>query len=93
MIEEAAMPVAKKEAPARVSVSLPPEIYAEISARAEEKDMSLNRIIVQLLRAGLEAEHQKKEHLSEMLRRYRESDDAQEAERLGDQLGVMIFGR
>jgi hypothetical protein len=93
MIDGAVMQVAKREAPARVSVSLTPEIYAEISARAEEKDMSLNRIIVQLLRAGLEAEQQKKRNLAEMLRQYRECNNAQEAERLGDELGAMIFGR
>ena len=49
---------AKKEAPGRVSVALTSEIYSEICARAEQNDISLNRAILQLLRAGLEAEHQ-----------------------------------
>ncbi|MGO9010661.1 MAG: hypothetical protein ACLQPN_11205 [Bryobacteraceae bacterium] len=55
--------------------------------------MSLNRTILQLLRTGLEAERQKKQHLEEMLRQYRECADPREAERLGDELGAMIFGR
>jgi hypothetical protein len=55
--------------------------------------MSLSRKIVQLLRAGLEAEQQNKQRLAEMLRRYRECTNPQEAERLGDELGAMIFGR
>ena len=78
---------------ARVSVTLAPEIYSEIIARAEENDMSLNRAILQLLRAGLEAERQKKQRLEEMLHQYRKSTDPQEVERLGDELGAMIFGR
>jgi hypothetical protein len=76
-----------------VSVALPPDLHAEIGDRAEQNDISLNRVIVQLLRAGLEAERQKKQRLEEMLLRYRESTDPQEVERLGDELGAIIFGR
>ncbi len=83
----------KRETVGRVSVAIPPEMYSEIATRAEQNDMSLNRAIVQLLRAGLEAEQQKKQRLDEMLRKYRECADPQEAERLGDELGAMIFGR
>ena len=87
------MIAAKNGAKARVSVALTPEIHSEVSARAEQYDMSLNRAILQLLRAGLEAERQKKQRLEEMLREYRECADPQEAERLSDELGAMIFGR
>lgn len=76
----------------RVSVSLTPEIHQEILARAEENDLSLNRTIIQLLRAGLNAEREKKQRLDTMLRAYRESTDPAEIERLGDELGAMIFG-
>jgi hypothetical protein len=82
----------EKEAPTRISVSLTPELYEELSVRAKEKEMSLNRTILQVLRAGLEAERQNKRRLTDMLRRYRESTDPQETERLGDELGAMIFG-
>ena len=84
---------AKKEAPGRLSVALTPGIYSEISARAEQNDISLNRAILQLLRAGIEAEHQKKQRLEEMLRQYRECVNPKDAERLSDELGAMIFGR
>ena len=83
----------KKEVQGRVSVALPPEIYNEISSRAERNDISLNRAIVQLVRAGLEAETQKKQRLDEILHKYRECSDPRESERLGDELGAMIFGR
>ncbi len=83
-----------KEVPlGRLSIAIPPEIYREISVRAEQNDISLNRAVIQLLRVGLEAEQQKKQRLEELLRRYRECTDPQEAQRLGDELGAMIFGR
>jgi hypothetical protein len=88
------MPTIHKEAPpGRLSVAIPPELYKEITARAEQNDISLNRAVIQLLRAGLEAEHQKKQRLEDLLLRYRECADPREAERLGEELGAMIFGR
>jgi hypothetical protein len=93
MSESAATVATQKTAPGRVSVALTPEIYLEISARAEQNGISLNRAILQLLRSGLEAENQKRQRLDQMLRQYRECSDPQEAERLGDELGAMIFGR
>ena len=78
---------------AQISVRLTPDLHAQINARAAETGLSMNRTILQLLRAGLEAERNKKVHLEEMLRRYRESTDPQETQRLGNELGEMIFGR
>jgi hypothetical protein len=93
MAKDAVTIAAKNEATARVSVALTPELHREISARAEQYDLSLNRAILQLLRAGLDAEREKRKRLEEMLREYRECADPREAERLGDELGAMIFGR
>jgi hypothetical protein len=93
MAKDAVLAAAKNEATARVSVALTPELHSEISARAEQLDLSLNRAILQLLRAGLDAEREKKQRLERMLREYRECADPEEAERLGDELGAMIFGR
>jgi hypothetical protein len=88
------MPTIDKEAPlGRLSIAIPPEIYKEITARAEQNDISLNRAVVQLLRTGLEAEQHKKQRLEELLLKYRECTDPKEAQRLGDELGAMIFGR
>ena len=85
--------VDKEAPPGRLSIAMPAEIYSEVSARAEQNNISLNRAVIQLLRAGLEAEQQKKQRLEELLRKYRECADSQEAQRLGDELGAMIFGR
>ena len=93
MRKDATMLAERKEAPGRLSVALTPEIYSEISARAAQSRISLNRAVIQLLRAGLEAEAQKKQRLEGMLRRYRECTDPRETERLGDELGAIIFGQ
>jgi hypothetical protein len=82
-----------KEIPPRVSVSLPVDMYQEITARAAEHDMSLNRTILQLVRSGIEAENQKQQKLAQMLRQSRDCPDQNEAERLANELGAMIFGR
>jgi len=88
------MLTADREAPqGRLSVTIPPDIYTEIATRAEQNDISLNRAVIQLLRAGLEAERHKKEHLERLLLKYRDCSDPQEARRLGDELGAMLFGR
>jgi len=78
---------------AQISVRLTPDLHAQINARVAETGLSINRTVLQLLSAGLEAERNKKLHLEEMLRRYRECTDPQELQRLGDELGAMIFGR
>ena len=93
MNEGAAMMLATKNELGRVSVALTLEIYAEVKARSAQNDISLNRTILQLLRAGIEAESQKKQRLAEMLHQYRECTDPREAERLSNELGAMIFGR
>ena len=77
----------------QVSVRLPADLSQEINSRAKELDFSLNRTIVQLLRSGFENEQNKKKLLEEKLRLYREATDQVEIQRLGDELGAMIFGK
>ena len=56
-------------------------------------NISRSTFLGRLLRSGLEAEQQKREQLAQKIRRYRECADPAEAERLGDELGEMIFGQ
>ena len=83
----------KAEERAQISVRLTPDLQDEISQRAEQAGISMNRAILQLLRSGLENERNKKQRLEETLRRYRECTDPAEAQRLSDELGAMIFGK
>ena len=85
--------VEEAEERTQISIRLTPELRTAIRTRSEEAGLSMNRTILQLLRSGLEAERSKKQRLEEMLQRYRDCTDAQEAKRLSDELGAMIFGR
>ena len=87
------MMIGEKHEVGRVSVALTPDLYAQVKTRSEQNEISLNRTILQLIRAGLEAENQKRQRLEEMLNQYRECKDPEETERLGNELGAMIFGR
>jgi hypothetical protein len=77
---------------AQITLRITRAMLVEIEARAKEYQLSVNRTLVQLLQSGIEAERNKKRHLENLLHRYRESKDPQEIQRLGDELGAMIFG-
>ena len=76
----------------RVSVPVSSEVLQQIDARAERAGVSRSAFLARLLQYGLEAEEQKREQLMQKIRRYRDCADPAEAERLGNELGEMIFG-
>ena len=83
----------RKSSHHRVSVPVPDEILHEIDNRANRLRVSRSTLLSRLLRLGLEAEQQQRDQLAQKIRRYRECADPIEAERLGDELGEMIFGQ
>ena len=95
MVEGFAMRAVKAKKPATedLSISCTPELVDAIRRRAEENNISFDRAACDLLRAGIQAESEKKQHLTELLHKIRETDDPKEAESLGDELGSLIFGR
>jgi len=48
--------------------------------------------MVELIENGVEAERRKKRELAVLVKRFRDASDPAEIERLGDQLGRMVFG-
>jgi metal-responsive CopG/Arc/MetJ family transcriptional regulator len=87
------MKLEDKASPPRVSVPVTEQVLQEIDSRASRLGVSRSSFLARLLQYGLEAEQQKREELAQRLRRYRECTDPVEAERLGDELGEMIFGQ
>ncbi len=83
----------EKSAPSRVSVPVSDEMLREIEARAQRAGVSRSAFLTRLLRYGLEAEQQKRDHFTQKIRQYRESTDPGEVERLGNEIGKMIFGQ
>jgi hypothetical protein len=76
----------------RQSVSLPLKIAAQVRTLAKNRRLSSNRMLVELIENGIEAEKRKQQEFFELAKRFHNAADPQEAERLGDELGRMVFG-
>jgi hypothetical protein len=76
----------------RQSVSLPAKTAAQVRSLARTRKVSANRMLVELVENGLEAEKRKQQEFFELAERFRNAADAEEAKRLGDELGRMVFG-
>jgi hypothetical protein len=59
---------------------------------AKTRRLSANRMLVELIEDGMEAQKQKQQEFFEIAERFRSATDPEEAKRLGDQLGRMVFG-
>ncbi len=76
----------------RQSVTMPARTAAQVRTLAKKRHLSANRIIVELVENGIEAEKRKEQEFFDLAERFRASTDAKEIKRLGDQLGRMVFG-
>jgi hypothetical protein len=74
------------------SVNLPANIAAQVRNLAKTRRLSSNRMLVELIENGIEAEKSKQQEFFELAERFRNSTDPEEAKRLGDELGRMVFG-
>jgi hypothetical protein len=78
--------------PFRQSVTLPAKLATRVRALAKRRRVSANRMIVELVENGLEAQERKQKEFATLAERFRRTEDPEEAKQLGDQLGRMIFG-
>ncbi|HKW64796.1 MAG TPA: hypothetical protein VJN89_19740 [Candidatus Acidoferrum sp.] len=78
--------------PVRQSVSLPAKTAAQVRNLAKTRRLSSNRMLVELIENGIEAEKRKQQEFFELAERFRNASDPEEAQRLGDKLGRMVFG-
>jgi len=76
----------------RQSVSLPAKVAAQVRTLAKTRRLSSNRMLVELIENGIEAEKRKQQEFFELAEKFREASDPEEAKRLGDELGRMVFG-
>jgi hypothetical protein len=76
----------------RQSVSLPSNVAAQVRRMARSRRLSANRMLVELLENGIEAERRKQQEFFDLAERFRRATDPEEVKRLGDQLGRMVFG-
>ncbi len=76
----------------RQSVSLPANVAAQVRSLAKIRKLSSNRMLVELIENGIEAEKRKQQEFFKLAERFRNATDPEEAKRLGDELGRMVFG-
>jgi hypothetical protein len=76
----------------RQSVSLPVTTAAKVRNLAKTRRLSSNRMLVELIENGIEAEKRKQQEFFKLAERFRDATDPEEAKRLGDKLGRMVFG-
>jgi len=76
----------------RRSVTLPPKIARQVEALARERDLSDNRVLIELIEQGIEARQQKEKAFFQLAERFRAADDPEQVKQLGDQLGRFVFG-
>ena len=90
MVHNGVMKAAKTTV--RQSVSMPSNIAAQVRTMAKSRRVSANRVIIELIENGIEAEKRKQEEFFALADRFRKTGDTEEARKLGDQLGRMVFG-
>ena len=76
----------------RQSVSLPAKVASQVRSLAKHRRVSSSRVLVELIENGLEAEKQKEREFFALADQFRNAADPEEAKRLGDKLGRMVFG-
>ena len=75
----------------RRSVSLPVPIAKQVDRLARSQRLSDNRILVELIELGIEARKQKEKEFFELAERFRAASDPEQAKRLGNELGRLVF--
>jgi hypothetical protein len=85
--------MALKDKSVRQSVTLPAKVATQVRSMAKRRRLSANRMLVELVEEGLKARKQKEKAFFELAERFRAAEDPKDVERLGEQLGQMVFGR
>ena len=76
----------------RQSVSIPTGIARRVRALARSRQTSANRVLVDLIEAGLQAKEAEKQRFFSLVNRLTESRDSAERQRLKEELARMTFG-
>jgi hypothetical protein len=90
LVHNGAMRTAHKKI--RQSISLPAGVAAQVRSLAKTRRLSANRMLVELVEDGMEAQKRKQQQFFDLAERFRGTTDPEEAKRLGDELGRMVFG-
>lgn len=59
---------------------------------AAGRKLSANRMLLQLIENGIQVEKSKEQAFFELAARFRAATDPEDVQRLGDEMGRMVFG-
>ena len=76
----------------RQSLSLPPQIARRIKALARTRKASANRVLVDLIKNGLDSTENERRRFFNLSDRLVEASDPAERQRLKEELALMTFG-
>ena len=76
----------------RRSLTLPEPTARKVASIARRRRLSDNRVLVELIEEGIEAQKAKEKAFFELAERFRSSQDAAETKQLGEELGRFVFG-
>ena len=82
----------RQQKPVRQSVSLPSPLAHRVRKIAEKRNASANRVLVDLIEAGLRSKEAEKETFFALANRLSESPDSAERRRIKKQLAALTFG-
>jgi hypothetical protein len=84
--------MAQAEKSIRQSVSIPTRIAKRVRALAKTRKTSANRVLVDLIEAGLKSKEAEKKRFFALANKLTESADPEEQQRLKEELARMTFG-
>jgi hypothetical protein len=84
--------MAEIERSVRQSVSIPTRIAKRVRALAKTRKTSANRVLVDLIEAGLQSKDAEKARFVSLVNRLAESTDTAERKRVEEELARMTFG-
>ena len=90
MVYRTVMP--KLDKPIRQSVSLPARVARRVKSLVKTSNASANRVIVELIEAGLEAREQERKRFFDLADRLAHTRDPEEQKRVKEDLARLTFG-
>jgi hypothetical protein len=86
------MGMTKSQRSVRQSVSLPRNIAKHVRTIAQNRNTSANRVLVDLIEAGIQSKESEKDRFFALTNRLAESTDPAERQRIKKELARMTFG-
>ena len=70
---------------------MPSSIAVQVRSMARSRKLSANKMLLELIENGLEAERRKQDRFFELAEKFRNATEPAEIKRLGEELGSMVF--